>query len=320
MSKLPENTTTTAHGNYLRLVGPGTGLPRVLDFFELDGYSDPLTAWQAFTRTWNWAAPLAAAVPAEGPRVRPVARPVREGFALSGQWHVPPGANPGQWLALPLADTRRRDATGQAGDAPDLFVVVSKALPRALRVHRAGNPAEDGTAPVLRMDHVTVPGGFATHSAGTPLRAEDAAFVWTAVVALALGAARRLTDTLAGLAPNAAASPGTRLMQPAAAASELATMLQDERLSLTARLHGAPVLGRNGGSVATESLAAQVQRASGLVHHVVAAAYERALPFTGQEGRHPMVRLVEETSPILQHMRFAVELLPPGSQSSTVEG
>jgi len=327
VSKLPENTTTTAHGDYRRAVGPDTGLPRVLDFFELDGYSDPSAAWPAFTRTWNWAAPLATAVPAEGSGVSPVTRPVEGSFALSGQWHVPPGgAGPGQWLVLPLTSTRRRDARSGAGDTPDLFVVTSEALPRALHGRCAVQDA-DGAGPTFRLDGVRVSGGFATHSAGTPLGADDAAFVWTAVAGLAFGAARRLTDALAGLAPSAAVSTGARTrsrppvaVSPAAAAAELAAMLRDERLSLAARLHGAPFAGRVDGSRAVESLAAQVRRASRLVHHVVAAAYERALPLTVDDGRDRLVHLVEESSPMLQYMRFAVELLPPGGQSSTVEG
>ncbi|WP_399896007.1 hypothetical protein ACGH7X_40515 [Streptomyces sp. BBFR51] len=330
MSKLPENTTTTARGDYPRVVGPDTALSRVLDFFELDGYSDPSAAWRVFTRTWNWAAPLAAAVPAESLGARPVARPVPEGFVLTGQWHVPPGAAPGRWLVLPLTDTRR-DAKTEAANAPDLFVTTSRVLPRALRTRRAVDDA-DGAGPAFRLDDVQVPSGFATYSAGTPLRGDDAAFVWTAVTGLAFGAARRLTDTLARLAPNAAGPADTRTQSrpfaatptaatpTADAADELAAVLRDERLNLAARVHGAPLAGRADALRSAEALAAQIRRASRTVHHVVAAAYERALPCTVDDGREPLVRLVEESSPILQYMRFAVELLPPGGQSSTVEG
>ncbi|MFE7753270.1 hypothetical protein [Streptomyces sp. NPDC057428] len=325
MSKLPENTTTTARGDYPRVVGPDTALPCVLDFFELEGYSDPSAAWGAFTRTWNWAAPLAAAVPAEGLGARPVARPVPEGFVLTGQWHVPPGADLGCWLVLPLTDTRR-DATVEVANAPDLFVTASRVLPRALRGRHAVADT-DVAGPVFRLDDMQVPSGFATYSAGTPLREDDAAFLWTAVTGLAFGAARRLTDALARLAPNTAGPAGTHAQSspPAAvgaadAAAELAAVLRDERLHLAARVHGAPLAGHADALCGAEALAAQIRRASHTVHHVVAAAYERALPCTADKGREPLIRLVEECSPILQSMRFAVELLPPGGQSFTREG
>ncbi|MFE7750262.1 hypothetical protein [Streptomyces sp. NPDC057428] len=321
MSELPENTTTTTtHGDYPRVVGPETSLSRVLDFFELDGYADPSAAWTAFTRAWNWAASLPAAVPAEAPGAPPVVRHVQDGFALSGQWHLPPGAGPGSWLALPLTGARRDSEYG-AGDAPDLFAVTSAMLPRALRGRRAVGNAE-GAGPTFRLDGVRVPTGFATYSTGTPLRTDDAAFVWTAVTGLAFGAARRLTDALAGLASSAAvsASARTRGGPPAAAAAGLAAMLRDERLSLEARVHGAPFAGRADGTGSAEVLSAQARRASRLIHHVVAAAYEHALPLPVGGGRDPLVHLVEQSSPILHYMRFAVDLLPPGGQRSPAEG
>ncbi|GHB13345.1 hypothetical protein GCM10010330_79050 [Streptomyces tendae] len=326
MSKLPENTTTAAHGDYLRVVGPHTRLPRVLDFFELDGYSDPSAAWQAFTRTWNWAAPLATAVPAEGPGARPAAWPEQGGFALSGQWHLPPGADAGPWLVLPLTGTRRLAGRHGADDTADLFVVGSQVLLRQPRVPRTGRDT-GGAGPTRRLDGLRVPEGFATHSAGTPLGTDDAAFVWTAVAGLAFGAARRLTDALAGLAPSSALSAAARTqggppvtVSPADAAAELAGLLRDERLSLAARVHGAPLAVRADAPRAAEALADQVRRTSRLVHHVIAAAYEHALPLTVDGARDPLVRLVEESSPILHCMRFAVELLPPRGQSSTTEG
>ncbi|MGW0302391.1 hypothetical protein ACWDYK_37720 [Streptomyces anthocyanicus] len=327
MSKLPKNTTTTARGDYPRVVGPDTALPRVLDFFELEGYSDPSAAWRAFTHAWNWAAPLPAAVPAEDPGARPVARPVPEGFVLSGQWHMPPGTDPGRWLVLPVTDPRRQDARAGAANAPDLFVTASRVLPRAPRSHPAVEyGGEAGRA--FRLDDVQVPNGFATYSTGTPLREDDAAFVWTAVTGMAFGAARSLTDTLARPDPNAAGptSPvGTHTQSGPSAtgpAAELAAVLRDERLNLAARVHGAPLAGLADAvrAAKAQALAAQIRRASRTVHLVVAAAYERALLCAADEDRGALARLVEECSPILQYMRFAVELLPPGGQSSIPEG
>ncbi len=288
----------------------------MLDFFELDGCSDPSQAWRTYTRTWNWAAPLTTAAPAETPGVRPVAGPVAEGFVLSGQWHLPAGADPGRWLALPLADTRHRDARSRARNAPDLFVTASRVLPGA---PRAGRTARGGAGdPAFRLDGVQVSSGFATHTSGAPLRDDDAAFAWTAVTGLAFGAARCLVDTLAALAPVAAGSAGPypRTVPPADAAAGLTAVLRDERMSLAARVSGAPLAGRADATRAAEALAAQVRRASRTVHHVVAAAYERALPCTVDAGRKSVVRLVEESSPVLQHLCFAVELLPPGGRAA----
>ncbi|MBZ9641846.1 hypothetical protein [Streptomyces sp. PSKA30] len=201
---------TSTYGDHPKLLGPDTGLARVFAFFEAEGHSDPAGAWQALTGTWNWAAPLPTALPrTDVPG--PVARPAPGGCALSGQWRLPPydpcdGTGP--WLALPLAPVR--------DGGPDLFVVASKVL-----------PGDVGAGSVFRLEDMYVPAGFVTHSAGEPLRCGDAPFFWTAVTALALGAARRMTDALA--------APST-----AAAAAELAAVLHDERLSLAATVHAAP--------------------------------------------------------------------------------
>ena len=57
-----------------------------------------------------------------------------------------------------------------------------------------------------------------------------------------------------------------------------------------------------------------------MVRHVVAAAYEQALPLVGSDRQYPLMCVVEGASPILQCMRFAVESLPPHSEIPTVEG
>ncbi|MFE4627268.1 hypothetical protein [Streptomyces mirabilis] len=193
-------------------------------------------------------------------------------------------------------------------------MLSANALPRP---HRNAD-GTDHHDRVLRLDQAYVPGGFTTSSAGTSLRADDAAFMWTAVTAMALGAAHRLTDTLADLAQQAVASP-TAAMPPAAAAAELAAMLHDERLSLSGQLHGASTEGPDAGPFPDGSLAASVRRASRTVRDVVSAVYEYGTSFLDSEGHHALESLIEISMPLLQCMPFAVELLPPGN-AATGEG
>ncbi|MFF4354768.1 hypothetical protein [Streptomyces sp. NPDC001530] len=189
---------------------------------------------------------------------------------------------------------------------PDLFVVASKALPE-----------ESGTGTVIRLDDMYVPAGFATHSSGAPLRAGDAAFLWTAVTALALGTARRITDVLAAPYAGGAASTPHVPAPYAAAAADVAAVLHDERLSLTATLRDTPSA-RQGLPAATEKrLAAHVPRAGRAVQHVVAAAYEHALTADWSGGRHPLVSLIEAGSPTLQQARYTTELLLPRDRTSS---
>ncbi|WP_258314948.1 hypothetical protein [Streptomyces sp. Act143] len=259
---------------------------------ESAGHADPAGAWQALTRTWNWAAPLpAAGCDTDFPGA--TARPTPGGFTLSGLWSLPAPEEIGPWLTLPLPVT----GTGE----PDLFVVAAKALPRG-----------SGPGRVVRLDNLYVPAGFVTHAAGAPLRVGDAAFLWTAVTALALGMARRITDVLA--APYAGGVASTP--HAVAMAAELAAVLHDERLSLAAALHEAPSA-RQGLPAATEErLAAHVPRAGRAVQHVVAAAYEQALTTDWSGARHPLVSLIEDGSPILQQARCTRELLLPRDRTS----
>jgi hypothetical protein len=67
------------------MAGPGAGLPRVLERFELVGDQDPVAAWDAFTGTWSWAAPLGTALRLADGGLGPVARRVPGGFSLSGR-------------------------------------------------------------------------------------------------------------------------------------------------------------------------------------------------------------------------------------------
>jgi hypothetical protein len=217
-----------------------------------------------------------------------VARPAPGGFALSGQWRLPSHDGTVPWLALPLAPA--------TSGAPDLFVVHSKVLPGAVR----GLTGEGGGAgPVFRLEDVYVPAGFVTYTAGAPLRAGDAAFLWTAVTGLALGAARRMTDALA-----------------ATAAAELAAVLHDERLSLAAALHGGPSARQGLPEDVEERLAAGVGQAGNAVHHVVAAAYEHVLAAGGSGDEHPLIGLIGAASPILQQVRYVMELLPRDDRTS----
>ncbi|MFF5499812.1 hypothetical protein [Streptomyces aquilus] len=256
--------------------------------FEAAGHTDPAGTWQALTAAWNWAAPLPAAV-CHPDFPGATARRAPGGFTLSGLWKLPPREETGPWSTLPVP-------VAGAGE-PDLFVVASKALPKA-----------SGTGTVARLDDLYVPAGFATHTAGAPLRDGDAAFLWTAVTALALGTARRITDVLAALHADGAASTPY--------AAEVAAVLHDERLSLAATLHDVPSA-RQGLPAATERrLAAHVPRAGQVVQHAVAAAYEHALTADWSGACHPLVSLIEAGSPILQQARYTTELLPPGGRTS----
>ncbi|WP_338704181.1 hypothetical protein V2W30_40515 (plasmid) [Streptomyces sp. Q6] len=256
---------------------------------ESAGHAAPAEAWQALTGAWSWAAPLpTAACHADFPGA--TARPTPGGFTLSGLWSLPAAEETGLWLALPLPAS----ATGE----PDLFVVATKAL-----------SGRGGAGSLVRLDDLYVPAGFATHSAGAPLRVGDAAFLWTAVTALALGTARRITDVLA--APHAGGAASTP--QAAATATELATVLHDERLSLAAALHDAPSARKGLPTAVEKRLVARVPRAGRAVQYLVAVAYEHALTADCGGGWHPLLSLIEAGSPILQLARCTTELLPPAT-------
>ncbi|MEU7467544.1 hypothetical protein AB0A94_03085 [Streptomyces sp. NPDC044984] len=304
MSGLPRRTRTAARCGVPQAAGPDAEPVQVLESFERAGHEDPAAAWHAFTRTWNWAAPLPAAVPGDDGAAGLVARPVAGGFSLSGQWRVPTRGVPRRWLALPLTDVR--EAGGQAAaDDPDLFVVSTKVLPRPSGQHHGGDRAR-APGPEYRLDGVYVPAGFATRSRGGALRADAAAFHWTAVTAMALGVARRLTDTLTAPAPLAAAG--------------LTALLRDERASLATALREVSNATRDGAPDTVEKLAAQVGRTARAVHHVVAAAYEGVPTAVVRDGRHPLTCLIDSGTPILQHVRYAVDLHRPDDSAVQEEG
>ncbi|MFF4243517.1 hypothetical protein ACFYY2_03475 [Streptomyces sp. NPDC001822] len=311
MSKRSWDAAAGAPGDCLPdLAGPDAGLPRVLERLEHAGHRDPSAAWDVFTRTWNWAAPLATALPVTADGAGPVAQAVPGGFSLSGRWRLPAGVR-SDWVALPVPTEPwvERAAAGE-GDR-DLFVLPERTLPRVLP-EGSGEPSH---TPAFELTDVFVAAGLATHASGTALRAQDTVFFRTAVTAMALGAARRVTDALAGLPPDAGA--GASPAAPTASAVELAAVLHDERTALAAALQGLP---RSGGAVPSaseESAVTHLARVGPMVRHVVVAAYERALPSAGHHDGQALVRMVEDAAPILQCMRFAVETLPPLGKTNT---
>ncbi|WP_238698023.1 hypothetical protein [Streptomyces sp. E5N91] len=287
----------------------------MFEFYERSGHRDPAGAWRAFTGTWNWAAPLTAAVPRTGPGRTPAVRPVPGGFALSGQWCLSPEEATGNWVALPLADSRpgtARDAAGPGG--PDLYVMAATRL--AGLAAAPGDRGDRGTSSgrLFRLADVYVPAGFGTRTAAPPLRAREAPFLWTAVAALALGAARRMTDELPG---GPTGDKGLREAGTSGAArAELAGMLHDERLSTAAALHGSAAARQGLPAPLEERLAARAGQVADVVHHVLAVAYQQVLAESGNADRHPLVRVIEASSPILQLARYATELLPPDDRTS----
>ncbi|PSM42911.1 hypothetical protein C6Y14_12020 [Streptomyces dioscori] len=300
--------TAFTDGGHPTAFGPDSGLAQVLSFFEPEASSFSPAAWQAFTATWNWAAPLATAFPLTDPSGGPAARPVPGGFTLSGRWQLPPRAGTARWLALPLTGGVPQPTHTTTHNGPDLFVLPSKVLTGAVD---GSSGDDDMSRPVFRSDGLYVPTGFATYAGGTPLRAEDAAFVWTAAAALALGTARRITYVLAVSAPSGTSPENGGSVPVTVAAAELASVLHDERLSLAAVLQGAPSARQGLSLSAAEKLAAHVRQTVDLVHHVIAVAYERALMSGRDDRQHPLAKLIESGTPILQQARYVTELLPP---------
>lgn len=308
--------TISSHGVSRGMPGPTVPLTEVFGFYEGRGHRDPAAVWRAFTATYNWAAPLTTAVPRTGPARTVTSEPVAGGFTLSGQWRLRTREASGGWVALPLTDGLAETARGAAAPGgPDLFVVAAETLSAV-----AGTPGEgsDGAASsgrLFRLTDARVPAGFATHTdAAVSLRAREAPFLWTAVAGMALGAGRRMTDEL----PDAGTA-AERLRGGDTAGSpwaELAGLLHNERLSTAAALYGSPAAGEGLPTVLQERLAARTGQVANIVHHVLAAAYQRVLATDGDSDRHRLVRVIEASSPILQLVRYATELLPPGDRTS----
>ncbi|MGW1530270.1 hypothetical protein [Streptomyces sp. NPDC002159] len=187
-----------------------------------------------------------------------------------------------------------------------MFVVASKVLPRRTGGGLRVVPFRAHPDLPFRLDNVHVSTGFASHSSGTALSRKDVGFLWTAVVAMGLGAASRLTEELAVLAPGVVAP----FHSPAASAAELSALLRQERLGFVAELYNRVGMGQFISLAAREPLADRVRHAALLVHHVVTSAYEQAIPFPAQSGHNPLESLVADSAAVLQHLRFMVDLLP----------
>ncbi|POX62908.1 hypothetical protein C3492_14670 [Streptomyces sp. Ru62] len=304
------------HYDPLRALGPDTALLAVLSAFEKRGHDDPAAAWRALTSTWNWAAPLPTGFPGTDRTGTPAVRPVSGGYTLSGHWRLPSAADAAPWVALPLADGRRSCAgTAAERNAADLFVMPARnlrttgMLPRGRGdSHPASGLVSRATDAYVAVD-VYVPVGFATYTTGKPLFASDAAFHWTAIAALALGAARRTTDALAGSVPGAA--PPHPPAAPAGQAVELAAVLHDERSSLAATVHDLPAARDVLPQAMEARLAQQVRQVAIVVQHVLTEAYQQILSGDTMGDRHDLVSIIETSSPILQQARRATEILPP---------
>ncbi|MFE9356350.1 hypothetical protein ACFYPB_19640 [Streptomyces olivaceoviridis] len=271
------------------------------------------------TSTWNWAAPLPAGVPSTDRIGTPAVRPVPGGYILSGRWRLPSAADAAPWVALPLADGRWPFAgTAAEQNGPDLFVVPAKDLPATGRLpggrgdsHPASGPASRAADVYVPVD-VYVPDGLATYTTGKPLFASDAAFHWTAIAALALGAARRATDALEGSVPGATPHPPPASIGQAA---ELAAVLHDERLSLAATVHDLPAARHVPPQVMEAGLAQRVRQVAIVVQHVLTQAYQQILSVDTVGDRHHLVSIIEASSPILQQVRYAADILPPADRT-----
>jgi hypothetical protein len=247
--------------------------------------------------TWNWAAQLPRALPADRGAV---CHPAEAGYLLSGTWHVTDEARRHRWLTLTAPSGRSADRPA-AADQPDTFVVATRALPRP-----------SGPVPeVVRLDGLHVPAGFVTGSAARPLGDRDAPFLWTAVTAMALGAARRLAESLPGLAAGAplADRPGFPV-PPQSAAAQLGALTRAEYAALTARLRDGTGASCARPAEFDEVLAAQIRQAGVRVHQVAVAAYEYALSVTEGSGPGPLEALFSDCTALLQHIRYTTEFLP----------
>ncbi|CAM5603190.1 hypothetical protein GCM10010345_68880 [Streptomyces canarius] len=315
----------STHDDQMKAVGPDSTLVGVLSAFEKYGHDDPAGAWRALTSTWNWAAQLPTGVPGTDWTGTPAARPVSGGYTLSGHWRLPSAAEAMPWVALPLAGGRRSSAgTDAEQNGPDLFVVPAKnllttgGLPSSTGDSRPASGPVSRPADVYAAVDVYVPVGFSTYTTGKPLYASDAAFHWTAIAALALGAVRRMTDALAGSTPGP--TPPHPPAAPAGQAAELAAVLHDERLSLAATVHGLPTARHVLPQVLKVRLAQQVRQVATVVQYVLTEVYQQILSVDTVGDRHDLVSIIETSSPILQQARFAAEILPPAASTPLRKG
>ncbi len=127
------------------------------DHFDSAAYRDASTTWDVFTRTWNWAASLAVALPVVEPGIAPLGRPVDGGFWVSGRRHPTSNRQP-DWVALSMVPARQateRTAHGARGRMRSLRHVRQGAV--AVRTdwnpRVGGSPRTGRCACTCRTDH-----------------------------------------------------------------------------------------------------------------------------------------------------------------------
>jgi len=295
----PGGCARRIHRPSARRPAPPSPSPRLFEGYEHRGHADPAAAWTSFTMTWNWAAQLPRALPAD--RGGAVCLPAEAGYLLSGTWQVTDDARKHRWLTLTTSSGPFTDRPS-AADRPDTFVIATRALPRPC-----------GPVPeVVRLDGLHVPAGFVTSSAARPLCDRDASFLWTAVTAMALGAARRLAESLPGLTASGAplADQPAFAVPPQSAAAQLGALALAEYAALTARLRDGTGASCARPAEFDEALAAQVRQAGLRVHQVAVAAYEYALSVMGERGPRALESLLSDCTALLQHVRYTTEFLP----------
>ncbi|WP_446040986.1 hypothetical protein [Streptomyces sp. SID1121] len=275
-----------------RPAGPDAGLPRVFDVYERLGHADPTGAWDSFCRAHNWAAPFPRASPADGAGDHvPSARPTEGGRLLSGVWRLPPAYRQARWLALrtpPAGD-------GRPAECRPLYVVGVGALERS--------GAVDDDALLIRLRDLFIPAGLTACAAGRELRAKEAEFLWVAVTAMAMGAARHLLETTARLTPGP--------VPPGAPTVDLGAALDRRRETVRRDL---TLAAASDAGAAAPRIAEGVEESHHLVRDVYAAAYQYALPRA--RSVHPLESIMTGSVPVLQHARFTTSLLPATGTTS----
>ncbi|MFJ2645270.1 hypothetical protein ACIO1C_00795 [Streptomyces sp. NPDC087420] len=277
-----------------RSAGPDAGLPRVFDVYERLGHADPTGAWDSFCRAHNWAASFPGASPADGAGDHVLSiRPAEGGWLLSGVWRLPPAYRRARWLALRSAPS----GDGRATECHPLYVVGVGALERS--------GAVDDEALLIRLRDLYIPAGLTACAAGRELRAEEAEFLWVAVTAMAMGAARHLLETTARLAPEP--------VPPDSPTAGLGAALDRRREAVRRDLTLAAASGA-GARAVTPGIVERVEESHHLVRDVYAAAYQYALPRT--RSVHPLESIMTGSVPVLQHARFMTSLLPSARTTS----
>lgn len=208
-------------------------------------------------------------------------------------WRLPPAYRRARWLALRSAPA----GDGRPGECNSLYVVGVGALERS--------GAVDDEALLIRLRDLYIPAGLTACAAGRELRAKEAEFLWVAVTAMAMGAARHLLETTARLAPEP--------VSPDSPTAGLGAALDRRREAVRRDLTLAAASGAGAGA-ATPGIVERVEESHHLVRDVYAAAYQYALPRT--QSVHPLESIMTGSAPVLQHARFTTSLLPATGTTS----